>query len=269
MKTILVPTDQSDLMPSAIATAWLLAQRFGATIEGVALRPAFAEVVAPDPIVAVTIPPADWDETQFMRRVRQTFDTFANAHQGGGVTMRWRGGAAIEDGSLGSLARLYDISVLNRPGGKGSRMSAFEAALFDSGRPVLMAPPKPGATLGDTIMIHWNCSTETARAIALGMPLLKKAKKVMLLTVEGNTVAGPTAREALTHLAAHGITATDKTVAPAGRGPGQTILDEASAFGADLLLKGAYTQSRLRQMIFGGATNHVLAKAEIPVFFAH
>ncbi len=271
MKTILVPIDQGEMMPSVLATAGLLADRFGSTVEGVALRPAFAEVVAPDPIVAVTIPPADWDETQFMRRVRQTFDAVVTARgttAGPGV-FRWRGGAAVEDGGIGSLARLYDITVMARPGGKGSRMSAFEAALFDSGRPVLMAPPTVGRTLGDAILIHWNCSTETARAIALGMPLLAKAKKIMLLTVEGNTVPGPSAREALSHLAANGISATEKIVAPAGRGPGETILTEAKAFGADLLLKGAYTQSRLRQMIFGGATNHVLAKAELPVFFTH
>jgi nucleotide-binding universal stress UspA family protein len=147
-------------------------------------------------------------------------------------------------------------------------MTAFEAALFDSGRPVLMAPPKPGTTFGDNILIHWNCSTETARVIALGMPLLQKARRVLLLTVEGNTVPGPSAREALGHLEANGIAATEKIV-PVRRGPGETILAEADAFGADLILKGAYTQSRLRQMIFGGATSHILAAAERPVFLSH
>jgi nucleotide-binding universal stress UspA family protein len=53
-----------------------------------------------------------------------------------------------------------------------------------------------------------------------------------------------------------------------GRG-GEAILAEAKAMGADLLIKGAYTQSRLRQMIFGGATNHILSAAELPVFLAH
>ena len=52
-------------------------------------------------------------------------------------------------------------------------------------------------------------------------------------------------------------------------GPGEAILAEAKAQGADLLVKGAYTQSRLRQMIFGGATSHILGAAELPVFFAH
>jgi nucleotide-binding universal stress UspA family protein len=267
MKTILMPTDPGEFLPATLEVARQIGVRFGSTIEGVALRPAFAEVVAPDPIVAVSIPPQDWDEVQYVKQARSAFDAFAAAHSGG-PTFRWRGGKAVEDSALGSLGRLYDLTVMARPGGRGSRMTAFEAALFDSGRPMLMAPPKPLPTFGDSILIHWNCSTETARVIALGLPLLQKAKRVLLLTVDGNTVPGPAAREALGHLEAHGVTASEKTV-PAGRGPGEAIMAEAKAFGADLLLKGAYTQSRLRQMIFGGATSYILAKSEIPVFLSH
>jgi nucleotide-binding universal stress UspA family protein len=267
MKSLLVPVDTGEWMPAVLETARQFGRRFEATIEGVALRPAFAEIVAPDPIVAVSIPPADWDEGQFVRQVRTTFDSFAAQHQAA-PAFRWRGGPAIEDGALGSLGRLFDVTIMARPGGKGSRMTAFEAALFDSGRPVLMAPPKAGATLGDCILIHWNCSTETARAISMGLAALKSAKQVHLVTVEGNTVAGPSARDALSHLAAHGIKATEKVVA-AGKGPGEAIMAEARAVGADLILKGAYTQSRLRQMIFGGATNFILGKSDLPVLFVH
>ena len=154
MKSILLPVDQSEQMPSALETARLLANLFEGTVEGVALRPAFAEIVAPDPIVAVTIPPADWNETEFCRGVRQTFDAFAAAHpanQGGSARFRWRGGSAIEDSALGSLARVYDVTVLSRPGSRGARMSALEAALFDSGQPVLMAPPTTPKTMGENV----------------------------------------------------------------------------------------------------------------------
>src|SRR5262245_21877301 len=143
MKSILLPVDQSEQMPAVLETARLLANQFGATIEGVALRPAFAEIVAPDPIVAVTIPPADWNETEFCRNARQTFDAFAARYPTGAdgdARFRWRGGSAIDDSTLGSLGRVHDISVLGRPGSRGARMTAMEAALFDSGRPVLMAP---------------------------------------------------------------------------------------------------------------------------------
>jgi nucleotide-binding universal stress UspA family protein len=272
MKSILLPVDQSEQMPSALESATLLAALFQGTVEGVALRPAFAEIVAPDPIVAVTIPPADWNETEFCRNVRQTFDAYAAAHTSGGgadARFRWRGGSAIEDGALGSLARVHDVAVLSRPGSRGSRMSAFEAVLFDSGRPVLMAPPIPPRTLGENVLIHWNASTETARVILFALPILRKAKRVTLLTVEGHVVPGPSAKDALGHLEVNGVVATERSVVPRSGRPGEAILAEAKAQGADLLIKGAYTQSRLRQMIFGGATSHILSAAELPVFFAH
>ena len=272
MKSILLPIDQSEQMPSSLETAAQLAALFEGTIEGVALRPAFAEIVAPDPIVAVTIPPADWNEVEFCRSMRQTFDTFAAQRasaQGGAARFRWRGGAAIEDSALGSLARVHDITVLSRPGNRGARMTALEATLFDSGRPVLMAPPRPPATFGETVLIHWNASTETARAILFAMPILRKAKRVSFIAVEGHIVPGPSVKDAIGHLQANGVAATEKTASPARNRPGEAILAEAKAVGADLLVKGAYTQSRLRQMIFGGATSHILAAAELPVFFAH
>jgi nucleotide-binding universal stress UspA family protein len=270
MKSILLPVDQSEQMPSAIETAWLLANLFQSTIEGVALRPAFAEIVAPDPIVAVTIPPADWNETEFCRAVRQTFDQFSAVHAAqGGATMRWRGGSAVEDSALGSLARVYDVTVLSRPGSRGTRMTALEAALFDSGHPVLMAPPTPPKSFAETIAIHWNASTETARVMLVAKPILRKAKKVVLIAVEGHISPGPSIKDALGYLEANGIAARERLVTPRSGRPGEAILSEAKAQGADLLIKGAYTQSRLRQMIFGGATSHILAAAEIPVLFAH
>ncbi len=272
MKSILLPVDQSEQMNAVLETARLLANTSGGTVEGVALRPAFAEIVAPDPIVAVTIPPADWNETEFCRAVRQRFDAFAAAHPGDGVNtarFRWRGGSAIEDGSLGSLGRVYDVTVLGRPGGQGARMTALESALFDSGRPVLMAPPATLRTFGEIVLIHWNASTETARCMLFALPLLKRAKRVSLIAVEGAMVPGPSIREAVGYLEANGVAASEKTVTGRGLRPGEVILAEAASQGADLLIKGAYTQSRLRQMIFGGATSHILSAAELPVFFAH
>ena len=71
------------------------------------------------------------------------------------------------------------------------------------------------------------------------------------------------------YLRAHGITATEISAKGSSRGAGEVILDHARKLGCDLLVKGAYTQSRLRQMIFGGATNHILAHTHIPTIMAH
>ena len=100
------------------------------------------------------------------------------------------------------------------------------------------------------------------------MPILRKAKRVSLIAVEGHIVPGPSIKDALGHLEANGISATEKTVTGRNR-PGEVVLAEAASTGADLLIKGAYTQSRLRQMIFGGTTQHVLEHADLPVLLAH
>jgi nucleotide-binding universal stress UspA family protein len=148
-------------------------------------------------------------------------------------------------------------------------MAPLEAALFESGGPVLIAPPTPAKELGRNVLVAWNGSTEQARANAFAMPLLRGANDVTVLTVEGGMTPGPTGDEAALHLVRNGVPATAVTVAPAGRTTGETILDHAKLRGCDLIVKGAYAQSRLRQMIFGGATRHILSHATLPVLMAH
>jgi nucleotide-binding universal stress UspA family protein len=90
-----------------------------------------------------------------------------------------------------------------------------------------------------------------------------------VLTVKEGMVPGPSGGEIAQHLINNEIAAQPSEVEAAGRSIGEAILAEAAALGADLLIKGAYTHSRLRQMIFGGATSHILSAAELPVFMAH
>jgi nucleotide-binding universal stress UspA family protein len=101
------------------------------------------------------------------------------------------------------------------------------------------------------------------------MPFIAAAEKVVVLTVEGGTVPGPSGEEVAAHLARHGVAVSAVTAPASGRTAGEAILEEAASLGADLLFKGAYTHSRLRQMVFGGATRHILEAAELPVLMAH
>ena len=119
-------------------------------------------------------------------------------------------------------------------------------------------------------MVHWNRSTEQARATDAAMPLLQRASRVTVLDVNGGQgVSGPSAAQLIKYFERSGISADLLTVGLEGRSTGEAVLRAAAAQGCDLLVKGAYTQSRLRQMIFGGATSHILANAELPVLMAH
>ena len=101
------------------------------------------------------------------------------------------------------------------------------------------------------------------------MPFLAQAEQVLVVSVEEGMVPGPSGAEVAQNLRRNGIVARTRHVQAEGRPVGGAMLDEAAAAGADLLLKGAYTHSRLRQMIFGGATSHILGAAELPVIMAH
>jgi nucleotide-binding universal stress UspA family protein len=171
---------------------------------------------------------------------------------------------------LGSIGRVFDLIVVGRPvaGAATPSMSALEIALFESGRPILIAPPATSAALGSNIVVAWNGSTETARTIAMTMPFLEQAEQVLVLSVEEGMVPGPSGQQVAQGLMRNRVPARSRHVAAQGSAVGAAILAEAAEAGADLLLKGAYTHSRLRQMIFGGATSHILGAAELPVIRA-
>ena len=281
MKTILVPVEDHDSMAAVLQAAWLVARRFDSYVEGFAVQPAASEFVALDPLSSLTMPQIADGDAHIERYSRQMFESFMASNNvppapptpspREGVSYAWVRPGAEFDTFIGSYGRVFDLNVLGRPGRapQNPRMAPLEAALFDSGRPVLIAPPTPPKELGRNLLVAWNGSTEQARTNAFAMPLLRGADEVTVLTVEGGMTPGPTGDEVALHLVRNGAPATAVTVAPAGRTTGETILDHAKLRGCDLIVKGAYAQSRLRQMIFGGATRHILAHATLPVLMAH
>jgi nucleotide-binding universal stress UspA family protein len=189
-----------------------------------------------------------------------------------GLCFGWLDNAPAGEGFVGSHGRVFDVTVLGRPTANtvGLHNRAIESSLFESGRPVLLAPPKAPSQIATTIMVHWNGSPEQARTTAFAMPLLQQARRVIVLNVAGGQgVAGPPAQQVVTFLKRDGVPAELVNVGLDGRSTGEVVLMAAKAQGCDLLVKGAFTQSRLRQMIFGGATSHILANADLPVLMAH
>lgn len=285
MKTILLPLESGDGLQSMLETAWLAASAFGSTIQGLYIRRALPGVVVADiggyaaaaPDLVESFEAEDRERGAAARRAFEEFLRGKGVALGEGPAAQDRPSASWAeeippgDAAVGMYARLFDLTVVGRPvqGASTPAASTLETVLFDSGRPILIAPPTPPKSLGGTAVVSWNASTETARAIAFAMPFLRRAERVVVLAVEGVMVPGPTAAEAARHLQLNGIAAETHEAATKGRGGGETILAEAAELGADLLVKGAYTNSRLRQMIFGGATSKILAEAELPVFMAH
>ena len=279
MKTILVPTEQRKSMSAVLQTALLLARRFDSYIEGFALRPRLNEFIAVDVGGSFAMDSFAQESIEDAKKTRAMFESFMQEHgvppsgqAVSGLSFGWLDDAPEGEGTVGSYGRVFDLIALSRPdaNSSGHDHRALESGLFDSGRPILLSPPSPPKQIATNVLIAWNGSTEQARAIAFAMPLLQRAERVTVLTIPGGAaVPGPSAEQVTRSLQRNGIPATLLTVELGGRSTGETILATAEAQGCDLLIKGAYTQSRLRQLIFGGATSHILANAMLPVFMAH
>lgn len=280
MKTILIPTEDHDSMPAVLESARLIARRFDSYMEGIAVLPVATDFVAVDPLSSLTMPGPGETDAETVRHARSLFEAFMQANDVPPAGPRqslatfsygWTRPSGETDAFVGSYGRLFDLIVLGRPGRAPHhpRMAPLEAALFETGHPVLIAPAASPSEIGRNVLVAWNGSTEQARTTAFAMPLLREAERVTVLSVEGGMTPGPPGAEVARHLRMNGVPATDVTVTPGQRTTGEAILEHARSLGCDLVVKGAYTQSRLRQMIFGGATRHILAHATVPVLMAH
>ncbi len=224
MKTILVPTEHNAAMASALDTALLLAQKFGSCIEGFPLRPAVADLVAMDPDSGLTMVAVKENDAEMVRQAEDLFRAFMTQHQvplNAGTaqptpSFSWLDSAPSGHDFVGSYGRVFDAIVLARPGDEwqSPSMVTLESALFESGRPVLIAPPTSPRSLATNVLIAWNCSTEQARTMADAMPLLRLAERITICTVEGATVAGPSGEQMARSLKLNGITAEPITLKP-------------------------------------------------------
>jgi nucleotide-binding universal stress UspA family protein len=284
VKTILLPYHDEDAARTALNTAILLAKRFDSYVEGLlavnqpnlalgmftpgmALPPEYMSLAAEEWRKF-----ADQARADFLKVTGDNGLPFRELETAGdGPAAGWRESQGNEAEIVGECGRSFDLIVMGRTKTTASSRwrETCEAALFESGRPLLLAPSEVPATVGKSIVIAWNGSTETARTIAFGMPFLLAADRVEVLTVDANIVPGPSGAEIAAHLARHGIAATSRTLKSGGEPPGEVVLDEAGDIGADLVLKGAFTRGRIRQVVFGGATQHVLDYARVPVLLAH
>ena len=255
--------------PAAFELAAKLAKGFGSRLVGLeppsygVMSMAWADAGMGAPIGGGLA--EDAEERQRVAAVKQAFDSRAT-----GLTSEWR--AADDSGptAIGIIGRAYDLIVMPQPGALPKMPeSVFETALFDSGRPVLVVPPRFSGLVGKKILFAWNGSTESARAISLAMPVMSRAESIDVLSVDGAMVPGPSSAEIAESLRSHGLNVTSQHVKPGTRSAGQTIVDTAIAGGCDLIVKGAYTQSRLRQMIFGGMTRHLIIQSPLPVLFSY
>lgn len=171
-------------------------------------------------------------------------------------------------------ARLRDLTVVPMPDVDTVERWLAETLIFGSGRPTVVLPERPRwskAVALNTVVVAWDFSRNSTRAVADALPLLKKAKLVCILTVNNEKVftSGRSGAELAKYLARHGINVVLDEVDAAGRDIATVFELHLTLRDADLLVMGAYGHSRFREFVLGGATRSMLVRPPVPVFLSH
>jgi len=252
-----------------------IADAFGAHVLGLAYA---YEPIIPGMMMG-GIPP------QFIESQRADADRRASAAIGRFEASAKRAGVSTETRTLnasvsgagdtfGRMARRFDLVVVGQPESDQSMPDEVldEAALFESGRPVVFVPyiQKAGLTL-DRVMLCWDGSRAATRAVADSLPFLQKARQVEIVIIankaaKDDEVAGADLGQ---HLARHGLKVDVKRITSPDIDVASTILSHAADSGADMIVMGGYGHSRLREFVLGGVTKSILETMTVPVLMSH
>jgi nucleotide-binding universal stress UspA family protein len=182
----------------------------------------------------------------------------------------WRDETGYAPLLVSRRARFFDLVVLGRSERvvEEPHTNTVEEVLIHSGRPVVLAPAHPAATVGSTIALAWNGSPQAVRALAAALPLLAGARAVTIITIGGKHEES--ARSVKQYLGWQGISGNIRHVSRlSGTGPGDQLLAAARDEGADLLVMGGYGHTPRRELLFGGTTREVVGASLLPVLISH
>lgn len=275
IKDILVHVDGAPAATARVELACELARRFDAHLTALyvdpeLMLPAFSEV----PTGPVLIDALEKEIAEQAAKARAAFDA---VRERAGVAAEWRRVQGFVAGCVVSQARYADLVIVGQGGDENPQSlcdGVAEAVVLDAGRPVLVVPwiGVQGFS-GKRVLVAWNASKESTRALHDALPFLAAAESVEVVSVnpasadedEGEVPAVDICH----HLARHGVKAQAHRIEATDIDAGSLLLSRAMDEGADMVVMGGYGHSRLRELVLGGVTRQLLGHMTIPVLLSH
>lgn len=285
IKTILVSIRESEISERLLETAACAALRFEAHLDVLHVRPnpanfmPYATLGLSNGMRASITESAERSASEQSERLRQLFEavckrrklpTRQRGETPGSPDAWWHDETGVRNEIIARRGHLADLIIVPRPYRVSPPPSSFEAAVRESGRPVLMVPREAVTEVAVRgAAICWNASKEAAQAMAAALPILRTIGAVHILSSEKRMKQSPNADDVSNYLKCHGIEAKLHVFQAKGRSVGETLLGDAKSLGCDLLVVGGYSRPRLREMVMGGVTRHLMEHADIPIFMMH
>lgn len=290
IKTVLVAATGDAIDTASFAAALSIARPFGAHLDvlharfdPVSTAIAMSTDAGSGALTAGLIDQLEQDARRREATAHENFTRFCgdaglgvpgapSAEAPGAPSAEWHVETGDEAGWMAAYGRTADLVVVSRaPGDEAAEAGArstLEAVLLETGRPLLIPPQAAMPAAIERVAIAWKPTPQAARAVALAMPLLCRAKEIVVVTVEESADERDDTDRLVRNLAWHGL-ATKAERLKAGPDGAAAALLAAVAGRADLLVMGGYGHSRLREWVFGGFTQHVLVGAPLAVLIAH
>ncbi|OOG63466.1 hypothetical protein B0E46_10795 [Rhodanobacter sp. B04] len=267
MLEILINTEEMSNDNPVVRTGLALASRHGAYATGLNIVEVFPSSMAMPDVMAVL-------ETEEYE-ARQCAAWWSDQCREHGVQGGWEVIRGVYVPALARRSCMADITVSrlpNREAGYPPGMDYMTRVLLAAASPMLLVPPRwDGSLRQERILVAWNSTQESMRALRAALPLLREAETVCLVDGASEGLPGITPPPLPVHdwLTRQGVKLHSTLPFPSTTKAGEALLKQAAAMRADLLVMGAWGHSRVGELILGGTTRHVLQHAELPVLLAH
>jgi nucleotide-binding universal stress UspA family protein len=273
---IVVFIDGETEAPSILEFASVLAEEHGAHLIGVFMQPGptvtTAQTFARGKGIREVMEMQDREIKGVEAHQRALFEDAVRRHglQSGS---EWRSLATLSS-EVGVHAYYADLVIISRPDTAGQTAGPpglAESLVLSSGRPIILFPPRGTVSQVRRVLLAWNATRESIRAVGDALPLLVKAEAVEVLVVDPQrqrTHGQEPGADIARHLARHGAQVEVRRLSSAGEDVGRLLLSESAKFRADLLVMGAYGHSHVSEWMFGGVTRTVLYEAGLPVLMS-
>ncbi len=273
MKYFLCPVSGTPADAPALATALKLARDGGGHVRALFVRP---QISAAIPYLGEGITSSAMAEIarqatiaadHALARARKAIEaTGADASL---LSLREDDGYFADE--VAAAGRLADAVVfaVGQGGEPFPERSAVEEVLLHTRRPLILAPRKTPQTIGAKIAILWNNSLPAAHAVTAALPFLEKAQSIDIIHRASDKDPAGETRELAEALSIRGLKHQLRLIAPGTARDHDALSDAVRASGADLVVMGGYAHSRIRELVFGGVTRHMLALGDVTVLMAH
>jgi nucleotide-binding universal stress UspA family protein len=285
LKDLLVYVDQSDRAAECLRLAAELARRHQSRLTALYLREKSSAQLHEQGVAELARGSADamaWTKQHIQQAIDEAADRLRASLEGAkskyGLDVEWRCLDGVGSAVVPQHARFADLCILSQDVSAADTTTGYtfsEELLFVTGRPVVFIPAAGSfETLGRHILVAWNSSRASTRAVNDALSIIERADKVTVLAVNPEDFAkrygALPPKHMVEHLKRHGAAVEGVWLNGIPTGSiADAVLAEAHKLGADLIVAGAFGQPRLWEKMMGGVTRDLLARMTLPILMSY